>query len=80
MWDWLVLILDIAVTIMCIVFEVLFFKERARRLEAEMQLKINDLLWQEACKKLNKTIDELEERIVDYKERYEGRQSDGKNI
>jgi hypothetical protein len=76
----LVSILLALISVMSVVYEILFFKERARRLDAEMQLKLNDLLWQEACKKLNKTIDELEERIVDYKDRDEGRQNDGKNV
>lgn len=76
----LVSILLAVISVMSVVFEVLFINERARRFEAEMQLKLNDLLWQDACKKLNVTIDELEEKIVDYKERDEGRQNDGKNV
>ena len=69
--DLLVLILLIVISVMSVVFEVLYFNERARRFEAEMQLKLDDLLWQDACKKLNKTIDELEERIVIYKDQEE---------
>ena len=71
MWDWLVSILLALISVMSVVFEVLFFRERARRLEVEKQLKLNNLLWQDACKKLNKTIDELEEKIVIYKDQEE---------
>lgn len=47
----LVSILLALISVMSVVFEVLYFNERARRFEAEMQLKLNDLLWQDACKK-----------------------------
>ena len=65
--DWLLIVLDIAVAIICIVFEVLYFKERARRRDEELMYLEHRERWLQICEKQKKKIEELEDKIVLYK-------------
>lgn len=62
--DWLITLLEIAVAIICIVFEVLYFKERARRKIDELMYLEHRERWLQICEKQKKRIEELEDEVV----------------
>jgi uncharacterized protein YacL (UPF0231 family) len=69
--DWLLVGLEIAVAILCIVFEVLYFKEKARRRDEELMYLEHRERWLQICERQKKRIEELEDKIVLYKDQEE---------
>ena len=64
---WLITLLEIAVAIICIVFEVLYFNERKRRKDEERMYLEHRERWLQICERQKKKIEELEDKIVLYK-------------
>ena len=62
--DWLITLSEIAVAILCIVFEALYFKERARRKDEERMYLEHRERWLEICERQKKSIEELEDEVV----------------
>lgn len=62
--DWLLMVQEIAIFILCIVFEVLYFKERARRRDEELMYLEHRERWLEICERQKKKIEELEDDVV----------------
>ena len=62
--DCLITLLEIAVAILCIVFEVLYFKEKARRRDEELMYLEHRERWLEICERQKKKIEELEDEVV----------------
>lgn len=69
--DWLISLLEITAAIGCIVFEVLYFKERARRRDEERMYLEHRERWLQICERQKKKIEELEDKIVLYKNQEE---------
>ena len=62
--NWLPMVLEIAVFIFCIVFEVFYFKERLRRKIDELMYLEHRERWLQICERQKKKIEELEDEVV----------------